>query len=395
MQKKVIASVLGSVVFVSMVAVLLYALPTGFLHAAYAQAAAIAGDANHDGRVTLSDFEAWRIAYTDNPPQPTTQPTPTPDIPRVTTIAEGLRVPWALAFLPDGDLLFTERGGSVRIVKDGVLQQEPVAQLANVAAIGEGGLLGMALHPSFSSNHYIYFYYTYSVSGGATKNRLARMSYVDGVLSDETILIDAVPGANIHNGGRIKFGPDGYLYIGTGDAAEPSQAQDTSSLAGKILRVTGDGVAAPGNPFGNRVYTYGHRNPQGLAWDDAGQLWASEHGQEGTDELNKITAGKNYGWPTIVGDEQQSGMETPIANSGTDTWAPSGMSIIGSTAYIASLRGAAITAITLPSGTPITQYLKNEYGRMRDVVIGPDGMMYVSTSNTSEDKILRINASKL
>ncbi len=369
---------------------------TSIATSVYAQSATVPGDANHDGRVTLSDFEAWRIAYTVGTPDPTVQPTATPpDVARVTTIAEGLRVPWALAFLPDGDLLFTERGGTVRIIKNGVLQQEPVGELANVAAIGEGGLLGMALHPSFATNQYVYFYYTYSVSGGVTKNRLVRVKYGNGALTNETTLIDAVPGANIHNGGRIKFGPDGYLYIGTGDAAEPSQAQDTSSLAGKILRVTDDGSAAPGNPFGNRVYSFGHRNPQGLAWDASGQLWESEHGQTATDELNKIVAGNNYGWPTIVGDEQQSGMESPVAHSGTDTWAPSGMSIIGSTAYIASLRGVAITAISLPNGAPVTQYFKNEYGRMRDVVVGPDGMMYASTSNTANDVILRINPNKL
>ncbi len=368
-----------------------------------AQAIFLQGDANNDGRVNLVDYEVWRTKYMSGSVDPTTGPTVAPtiqptiadDAPRVSTVAQGLRVPWALAFLPNGDLMFTERPGRVRIVKNNVLQQEPVGELANVAAIGEGGLLGMALHPAFASNRYVYFYYTYSVVGDATKNRLVRMKYENDALGAETVLIDAIPGANIHNGGRIKFGPDGFLYIGTGDAAEPSLAQDTGSLAGKILRVTDGGAAAPGNPFSNRTYSYGHRNPQGLAWDSAGQLWASEHGPDGQDELNVIDAGANYGWPTIRGNQQQEGMVKPVAHSGTDTWAPSGMSIIGSKVYLASLRGAAVTVMSLPNGTNLTQYFKDEYGRLRDVVIGPDGMMYVSTSNTNEDKILRINPNKL
>lgn len=359
------------------------------------------GDANNDQRISLADFEVWRSIYlSNNNPLPTptivaATPTPTEDIPRASVIADGLNVPWSLAFLPNGDLLFTERPGRVRIIRAGQLQTEPVATIPGVAAIGEGGLLGMALHPQFASNGYVYFYFTTSVTAGNTTNRIIRMTYSNQQLSGTTVILDNIAGANIHNGGRIKFGPDGYLYIGTGDAADPSKAQDKNSLAGKILRVTDTGEAAPGNPFNNRTYSYGHRNPQGLAWDASGQLWQSEHGPDGQDELNKITAGQNYGWPTIRGDQTASGMIGPVTHSGADTWAPSGMSIIGNQVYIASLRGTSITKLTLPGGTNLTQYFKDTYGRIRDVVVGPDGMLYISTSNTSNDRIIRVNPAKL
>lgn len=376
----------------------------GFLvpnFAVQAQASCMLGDANNDQRISLADFEVWRSIYlSNNNPLPTptivaATPTPTEDIPRASVIADGLNVPWSLAFLPNGDLLFTERPGRVRIIRNGQLQTEAVAQIAGVAAVGEGGLLGMAIHPQFASNGHVYFYFTTSVTAGNTTNRIIRMTYSNQQLSGTTVILDNIAGANIHNGGRIKFGPDGYLYIGTGDAADPSKAQDKNSLAGKILRVTDTGEAAPGNPFNNRTYSYGHRNPQGLAWDASGQLWQSEHGPDGQDELNKITAGQNYGWPTIRGDQTASGMISPVAHSGADTWAPSGMSIIGNQVYIASLRGTSITKLTLPGGTNLTQYFKDTYGRIRDVVVGPDGMLYISTSNTSNDRIIRVNPAKL
>lgn len=371
-----------------------------------AQTACVQGDANGDGLVTLTDFALWRQVFLSNLPTtmpttvPTNPPNPSPtittgDVPLTTVIAQGLNVPWALAFLPNGSILFTERPGRVRIIENGQLQTAPVATIAEVLAQGEGGLLGMTLHPQFATNGFVYLYYTYQMTGGSTMNRVVRMTYANKQLSAPVTIVDAIPGANIHNGGRIKFGPDGFLYIGAGDAADPSKSQDTASLAGKILRVTDTGAAAPGNPFNNRTYSYGHRNPQGLAWDSAGQLWESEHGSDTMDELNKITPGLNYGWPTIRGDQTQTGMEKPVAHSGTDTWAPSGMSIIGTKVYIASLRGAAVTELTLPGGTGLKQHFKSEFGRIRDVVTGPDGMLYISTSNSNADRIIKVNPNKL
>ncbi|HRN71256.1 MAG TPA: PQQ-dependent sugar dehydrogenase, partial [Candidatus Woesebacteria bacterium] len=240
------------------------------------------------------------LEKTDNKKQQVQTITSHPDAPEIQIIAEGLDTPWSLVFLPDNSLLVTERKGTVRkISANGQLDVNPVATLPNVLEIGEGGLLGMTLHPNFETNNYIYFYYTYRSNGNNTLNRVVRMTYTNNILSNEEILVNEIPGASNHNGGRIKFGPDNFLYITTGDAEEPSQAQNTNSLAGKILRVTDTGEPAPENPFNNRVYSYGHRNPQGLAWDTNGKLWSTEHGrsgiQSGLDEVNLIQAGKNYG----------------------------------------------------------------------------------------------------
>jgi glucose/arabinose dehydrogenase len=252
-------------------------------------------------------------------------------------------------------------------------------------------------------------YYTYTASGNNTMNRVVRLTMENEIfLVDEKIIVDAIPGASNHNGGRIKFGPDGYLYIGTGDAQEPSRAQDTNSLAGKILRVTDDGSPAPGNPFNNRIYSYGHRNVQGLAWDSNGQLWATEHGRSGAlsglDEVNKIESGKNYGWPEIQGNETRDGMITAAKNSGNTTWAPAGMDYVAGSMYYAGLRGESLYEANV-SGSQIPDvitHLKGQYGRLRDVVTH-NGMLYITTSNKDgrgspkegDDKILRINPEKL
>jgi len=194
--------------------------------------------------------------------------------------------------------------------------------VTDVAPRGEGGLLGIAVHPRFAENQLIYLYYTYERSGGLA-NKVVRFKFEgDSLVSGETV-IENIPGATIHDGGRIKFGPDGFLYITTGDASVPESAQDRSSLAGKILRLKDDGSIPPDNPFPDSpVYSYGHRNPQGLAWDADEKLWATEHGSAATDELNLIEPGRNYGWPTIRGDETAPGMVSPVIQSGTTTWAP-------------------------------------------------------------------------
>lgn len=332
------------------------------------------------------------------------------DIPQISVIAENLHVPWGIAFLPasqggpDGDMLVTERLGTVRLVNSSGLQAEPVANIPAVKEIGEGGLLGIALHPQFESNNYVYLYYTYDEIGGDTRNRVSRFTFKNYKLTNEKIVVDNIPGGTFHNGGRIKFGPDKFLYITTGDAENPSQAQDKNSLAGKILKVTTDGKSAPGNHFNNLVYSYGHRNPQGIVWDTNGRLWVTEHGQSAQDELNKIESGKNYGWPVIRGNESRTGMETPVVNSNLATWAPAGAAIINNVIYFGGLRGSSLYSADLSQNPlEVREHFKNEFGRVRDVVTGLDGMLYITTSNTdgrgnpqeNDDKILRINPAKL
>lgn len=332
------------------------------------------------------------------------------EIPRVTVIAQNLDTPWGIVFLPDESMLVTERPGRIRFIdSNGRLQSEPIATLTSVEEIGEGGLLGITLHPEFATNNYVYLYFTYSASAGNTLNRVVRMTYQDKKLKNEQIIVDAVPGASNHNGGRIKFGPDGYLYITTGDAQNPYQAQDVNALGGKILRVTDEGKPAPDNPFNNLVYSYGHRNPQGLAWDNQGQLWSTEHGRSGIlsglDELNLIEKGKNYGWPVIQGNETGAGMQTPKLNSGQSvTWAPAGAVFVKNSLFFGGLRGQILYEARIEADKIVLkEHFKRQFGRIRDVAAGPDNILYISTSNrdgrgnpvTSDDRIIRINPKNL
>jgi len=323
----------------------------------------------------------------------------------VSILAQGLDTPWAIAFLPDGKILVTERKGTVRLIeKNGELNGVPIAEIDQVKEIGEGGLHGIAVDPQFSNNGYVYVYYTYGGSGASTLNRVSRFVFEENKLTDEKIIVDAIPGASNHDGGRIKFGPDNYLYIATGDAQNPSHSQNINSLAGKILRVDGEGNPAPDNPFNNLVYSYGHRNPQGLTWDASGQLWATEHGQSATDELNKIEAGNNYGWPETRGDQTKEGTINPAIHSGNETWAPSGADFLTGSIYFTGLRGQALyQAKLVGDNVSVITHFKNEFGRLREVVAGPDGMLYVTTSNLDgrgnpregDDKVLIINPEKL
>ncbi|MEM3064700.1 MAG: PQQ-dependent sugar dehydrogenase [Candidatus Nitrosotenuis sp.] len=333
---------------------------------------------------------------------------------KVETVAEGLEVPWSIAFAPDGRIFVTERVGKLRVIEDGLLREEPMAIL-NVGRV-EGGLLGIALDPDFEKNHYTYLYYTYS-DLLSTYNRVSRFVEKDNKLSDETILIDKIPGAAIHDGGRIRFGPDSKLYITTGDAANANLAQDINSLAGKILRINPDGTIPSDNPFPDSpVYSYGHRNPQGLDWDPkTGKLVAAEHGPSGErgfahDEINVIEVGKNYGWPSIVGDESDPRFVSPIFHTGQITWAPSGASFYNSDKIpslngkflVATLRGAHLHVFDLDLAEnkilSHNEILSGEFGRLRDVVQGRDGYLYLLTSNRdgrgtpapNDDRILRI-----
>lgn len=328
---------------------------------------------------------------------------------RVETVATGLEAPWEIAFLPDGRIFVTERPGRVRVMQDGELTPDPVATIDEVAARGEGGLLGMALHPDFQRNHWLYLYFT-SGSEGGLENRVVRYTEASNQLTEPVTIIDGIPAAGIHDGGRIAFGPDGKLYITTGDAAQSDLAQDRSSLAGKILRLNPDGSIPSDNPFpGSPVLSYGHRNPEGLAWQPGtNQLFATEHGPGGHDEVNIIHPGANYGWPEMQGNAGHPDGFTPLIESGDDTWAPTGATFVQGDAFpqwqgnllFASLRGRTLWRLDLRAvnATPALEPVLTGYGRLRAVVQGPDGMLYVLTSNRDgrgsptdqDDRVLRL-----
>ncbi|MEK7084061.1 MAG: PQQ-dependent sugar dehydrogenase, partial [Patescibacteria group bacterium] len=319
----------------------------------------------------------------------------------VKIVATGLSVPWDIVFLPDGDMLVTERTGTLqRIGKNPATIAFP-----SVLHVGEGGLMGIALHPDFAENKFIYVYYTTTDNG--KQNRVSRFRLDGDALKDEKIIIDAIPAALYHDGGQIAFGPDGMLYLTTGDAERPEVSQDIYSLAGKTLRLTPDGAIPSDNPFGNAVWSYGHRNAQGIAWDDSGRMWQTEHGRSGAlsglDELNLIEKGKNYGWPIIQGDAEISAMVRPVRHSGHDvTWAPSGIAYAKGALYFAGLRGSSLYVAPFGNDGAITgvhPMLSGVYGRLRAVVLGPDGFLYITTSNkdgrgtvrAGDDKILRVH----
>lgn len=343
-----------------------------------------------------------------------------PNAERISVFATNLDVPWGMVFLPTGEMFVTERKGRVRLIDtSGNLKEQAVATINDVKQTGESGLHGITIHPNFEQNNFVYLYYTYGGNGNQTLNRVVRYRYENSQLTNKTIIVDAIPGAVFHDGGRIKFGPDKFLYITTGDAQEPSLAQNMSSLAGKILRVTDEGKSAPNNPFGSaqgkpisnqnkpidaRIYSYGHRNPQGITWDERGQLYATEHGSSTMDELNLVRSGENYGWPDIRGDQTRSNMRTPLLHSGSSTWAPAGAAYLNGSVFFGGLRGEALfQAIVQGDAVELKTYFKGEFGRIRDVIVGPDNMLYLSTSNRdgrgipqgSDDRIIQVNPSKL
>ncbi len=327
------------------------------------------------------------------------------EIPSPVVVADKLNIPWELEFLPNGDMLVTERSG--RLLRIGT--DRKAIEVAGVAHRGEGGLLGLALHPDFSQNGFIYLYLTTSADGDLT-NQVERYKLDDTTLSNRKIIISGIPGASIHDGGRITFGPDGMLYITTGDAGTEENAQNIKSLAGKILRLLPDGTIPEDNPFKNAVYSYGHRNAQGITWDGAGELWATEHGRSidksGYDELNKITKGANYGWPNIEGPETASGMVTPQIQSGADdTWAPAGIEYHSGHLIFTGLRGQALYVADISSGkaTNLKKYFSSTYGRLRTIKLGPDGMFYTLTNNkdgrgkpdSADDRIIKFHPSTI
>ncbi|WP_223628803.1 sorbosone dehydrogenase family protein [Microbacterium sp. EST19A] len=307
-------------------------------------------------------------------------------------IAEGLAVPWSIAF--HGDVALISERDTARIIElsaDGTARE--VGVIDGVAPRGEGGLLGIAVYEDD-----LYAYFT-SASG----NRIERYELMGqpGELrlgSSESVLTGLEAAGN-HNGGRIAFGPDGMLYATVGDAGQPSRAQDLDSLSGKILRLTPDGDVPDDNPFeGSPVFSYGHRNPQGIAWDDEGTLFASEFGQDTWDELNIVEPGGNYGWPEVEGIADRDGFVDPVQQWHPDEASPSGIAVTGGAVFVANLRGERLREVPLGNVAVAAEHYVGEFGRLRDVVVAPDGALWVLTNNRdgrgspieADDRVLRV-----
>jgi glucose/arabinose dehydrogenase len=337
----------------------------------------------------------------------TASPPPLPDPAALQTVVTGLEVPWDVAFVDADTLFVTEREGRVRLVDGGRLREAPVAE-PDVDAGGEGGLLGIALHPDFPAERWAYLYAT--TAGG---NQVSRWRVADDLtFSDPEVLIDQIPAARNHDGGRIAFGPDRMLYVATGDARQPERAADPGSLAGKILRITPDGQAVDDNPTGSAVWSSGHRNVQGLAWDASGRMYASEHGPSGefglccNDEVNRIRPAAFYGWPFATAEgptgagDVPAGSVAPAATSGSsEAWAPSGIAVLGDSLLVATLRGERLLRFPIAGdgalGAP--EVVRDDLGRLRIAAVGPDGCLWVGTSNRDgrgdpadgDDRLLR------
>jgi glucose/arabinose dehydrogenase len=321
---------------------------------------------------------------------------------KVSVVASGLEAPWGLAFLPDGRVLVSERDSGELLLVTSSGHVEEVQRLP-AGGSGEGGLLGIALSPNYAADGLVYAYFS-----TAQDNRVARFRLGE----EPRPILTGIPVSSIHNGGRIAFGPDGMLYIGTGDATNRDAAQDRNSLAGKILRLMPDGRVPGDNPFPNNpVYSYGHRNVQGLAWDAKGQLYATEFGQNAFDEVNRIVAGGNYGWPEVEGTGDDKRYLDPVTTFSTAEASPSGAVFLHGGAipqwegnlFVAGLRGERLWRLGFNADGAVTErepLLQGQYGRLRHVTQAPDGSLWVLTSNrdgrgnptADDDRILRLTS---
>ncbi|SEB28614.1 Glucose/arabinose dehydrogenase, beta-propeller fold [Nocardioides exalbidus] len=313
------------------------------------------------------------------------------------TLVDQLEVPWGVDFLPDGDAIVTERmsGTVLEVAPDGTRSR--LGGITAAVPQGEAGLLGVAVSPDYDSDQTLFLYVT-----TGTDNRVVKAVVDDGRLGEPTVVLGGIPAGFIHDGGRIAFGPDGYLYVTTGETGDPELAQDPDSLAGKILRITPDGDPAPGNPrAGSPVWSLGHRNVQGLAWDDEGRLWASEFGDSEFDELNLIEKGGNYGWPEVEGSGGAPEFIDPQLVWPVEQASPSGLAYADGHLWMAGLRGQRLWRIDVTAAGKATRpkaFFTEDYGRLRTVVTAPDGVLWVTTSNQdgrgnptpADDRIIRI-----
>ena len=328
-------------------------------------------------------------------------------------------MPWGFAWLPDGNLLFTERPGRVRIIENGKLRAEPVFVVPDVEPSGESGLMDISVHPAFANNSFVYLAYAYNADGKRVK--VVRYKFTGGKLVQDLAVIDNIPGAPNHAGARARFGHDGMLYVTTGDSTDWNLAQDNNSLAGKTLRLNDDGSVPSDNPFVGKpgyrpeIWSTGHRNPQGLAWQPgSGLMFQTEHGPSGfegrgggADEVNIVEAGKNYGWPVIWGTKTEAGMEPPLLEYSPACAPASGAFYNGGKLpafkgnfFLGCLRGARIVRVVLDGRKVVRQedLFNGTYGRIREIGEGPDGYLYFSTSNRDgrgtpapdDDRIMRI-----
>lgn len=338
---------------------------------------------------------------------------------RLETVATGLEVPWGFAWLPNGDMLVTERPGRVRIVEKGKLRVEPVYTVSDVEPSSESGLMDISTHPNFASNPFVYIAYAYRGDGKQVK--IVRFRYADSKFTEPKTIVENIPAAPNHAGTRTRFGPDGKLYVTTGDSTDWNLAQDNNSLAGKTLRLNDDGTIPNDNPFFGKagyrseIWSTGHRNAQGLAWQPgSGLIFQTEHGPSqfegrggGADEVNIVEAGKNYGWPTIYGTKTQAGLEPPLLEY-TPACAPGSAAFYSGDKlpefkgnfFLGCLRSARIVRVVLDGRKVVRQedLVVGNLGRIREIGEGPDGFLYFSTSNrdgrgnpaTEDDRIMRI-----
>lgn len=316
----------------------------------------------------------------------------------VRTVARNLEAPWGVAFLPDGSALVTERD-TARVMAVGAGRPREVGRVGITDAQVEGGLLGIAVSPSYDENQRVFLYVT-----TAADNRVVRTTYDGQRLGPLDPILTGIPKGFIHDGGRLAFGPDGYLYVSTGEIGEGERAQDPDDLGGKILRITEDGEPAPGNPRRRSpVWSLGHRNVQGLAFDDRDRLWASEFGENTWDELNLIDPGVNYGWPLVEGREDQKRFRNPHAQWATSQASPSGLAFAAGSLWMGALRGERLWQVPLVGrgvGRPRAHFV-GELGRIRTVVATPQGTLWITTSNRDgrgspapeDDRILEVRLS--
>jgi len=307
-------------------------------------------------------------------------PAPTrPGRPEAAEVLSGFTSPWGLVALENGSLLVSERDTKQILLVNGDAK-DSLRTIEEAQPLGEGGLLGLAVAPD---ERQVFVYYT-----AAEDNRIAAMSFDGRTLGEPRVILDGIPEAQIHNGGRMVVGPDGNLYVGTGDAGESDLAQDRESLGGKILRITLDGEPAPGNPFGNEVFSMGHRNVQGLAFDEQDRLWACEFGSQEWDELNLIGAGNNYGWPLVEGSGEGDGLTNPKVVWRTSEASPSGLAYWQGELWMAGLRGERLWEIPVDgtdTGEPVPHF-EGDYGRLRSVVVSSDGQSLLLTGSNTDGR---------